>query len=53
MNLTVTQKTQILDKIEQYIETRFYNPLAELPAWKIDLDRRRTTRIGDLQWPFT
>ena len=34
MNLTVTQKTQILDKIEQYIETRFFNPLAELPAWK-------------------
>jgi carboxyl-terminal processing protease len=34
VNLTVTQKTQILDKIEQYIETRFFNPLAERPAWK-------------------
>ena len=34
MNLTTTQKTQILDKVEQYIETRFFNPLADLPAWK-------------------
>jgi hypothetical protein len=34
VNLTTTQKTQILDKIEQYIETRFFNPLADLPAWK-------------------
>jgi carboxyl-terminal processing protease len=34
VNLTVTQKTQTLDKIEGYIETRFFNPSAELPAWK-------------------
>ncbi len=34
MNLTTTQKTQILDKIEQYIGGRFFNPLADLPAWK-------------------
>ena len=34
MNLTTTQKTQILDKIEQYIDGRFFNPLADLPAWK-------------------
>lgn len=34
MNLTTTQKTQILDKVEQHIETRFFNPLADLPAWR-------------------
>ena len=34
MNLTTTQKTQILDKIEQYIDERFFNPFADLPAWK-------------------
>ena len=34
MNLTNTQKTQILDKVEQYIETRFFNPLADVPAWR-------------------
>jgi carboxyl-terminal processing protease len=34
VNLTTTQKTQILDKIEQYISGRFFNPLADLPAWK-------------------
>jgi C-terminal processing protease CtpA/Prc len=33
MNLTSTQKTQILDKAEQYITTRFFNPLADLSAW--------------------
>ena len=33
MNLTVTQKTQILDKIELYINSRFFNPLADLAAW--------------------
>jgi carboxyl-terminal processing protease len=34
MNLTNTQKIQILDKVEQYIETRFFNPLADVPAWR-------------------
>jgi carboxyl-terminal processing protease len=34
MNLTNTQKKQILDKVEQYIETRFFNPLADFPAWR-------------------
>src|SRR5215813_4492230 len=34
MNLTNMQKTQILDKVEQYIETRFFNPRADLPAWR-------------------
>jgi carboxyl-terminal processing protease len=34
VNLTTTQKTQILDKIEQYVNTRFFNPLADLAAWK-------------------
>ena len=34
MNLTTTQKTQILDKIEHYIDGRFFNPLADLTAWK-------------------
>jgi C-terminal processing protease CtpA/Prc len=34
LNLTTTQKTQIVDKIEQYINTRFFNPLANLPIWK-------------------
>src|SRR3954471_19780022 len=33
MNLTTTQKTQILNKVEEYIQTRFFNPLADLPAW--------------------
>src|SRR5687767_2960892 len=33
MNLTTTQKNQILDKVEQHIETRFFNPIADLPAW--------------------
>ncbi len=34
MNLTNEQKRQILDKVEQYIETRFFNPKADLAAWK-------------------
>jgi carboxyl-terminal processing protease len=34
MNLTITQRVQILDKVEQYIATRFFNPLADLAAWK-------------------
>ena len=34
MNLTTVQKTQILDKIELYINSRFFNPLADLSAWK-------------------
>lgn len=33
MNLATTQKTQILDKIEQYPNTRFFNPLADLTTW--------------------
>jgi C-terminal processing protease CtpA/Prc len=33
MNLTTTQKTQILSKVEEYIQNRFFNPLADLPAW--------------------
>jgi len=34
LNLTTAQKTPILDKIEQYINARFFNPHADLPAWK-------------------
>jgi C-terminal processing protease CtpA/Prc len=34
MNLTAVQKTQILNQIEKYINTRFFNPLADLTAWK-------------------
>jgi C-terminal processing protease CtpA/Prc len=33
MNLTTEQKSQILDKIELYINSRFFNPLADLAAW--------------------
>ena len=34
MNLTTAQKAQILDKIELYLSSRFFNPLANFPAWK-------------------
>jgi C-terminal processing protease CtpA/Prc len=34
VNLTATQKSKILDKIQQYVDGRFFNPLADLPAWK-------------------
>jgi len=34
MTETPTQKTQIIDKVEQYVNTRFFNPLADLAAWK-------------------
>jgi carboxyl-terminal processing protease len=34
VNLTTTQKSKILDKIQQYVDGRFFNPLADLPAWK-------------------
>lgn len=33
MNLTTEQKSQILDKIELYINSRFFNPLADLAVW--------------------
>jgi carboxyl-terminal processing protease len=33
MNLTTEQKSQILDKIELYINSRFFNPLADFAAW--------------------
>jgi C-terminal processing protease CtpA/Prc len=34
MSLTATHMSQILDKVEQYINTRFFNPLADLTTWK-------------------
>jgi carboxyl-terminal processing protease len=34
MNLTTEQKTQILDKIGLYVNSRFFNPLADLGSWK-------------------
>jgi len=34
MNLTPTQITQILDKVEHHIDANFFNPLADLAAWK-------------------
>jgi len=34
MDLTIAQKSQILKKIEHYIETRFFNPLADLAGWR-------------------
>jgi len=34
LNLTTAQKTQILDKIELYLNSRFFNPLANFSAWK-------------------
>ena len=34
MNLTYEQKRQILDKVEQYVKKRFFNPIADLAAWK-------------------
>jgi carboxyl-terminal processing protease len=33
MNLTREQKTQILDKIGLYVNSRFFNPLADLDSW--------------------
>src|SRR5262249_38089378 len=40
-NLTSTQKAEILDKVEQHIATRFFNPLADLSAWKEDWRQAR------------
>jgi C-terminal processing protease CtpA/Prc len=34
MSLTATQMNQILDKVEQHINTRFFNPLADITNWK-------------------
>ncbi len=41
MNLTSSQKAQILDKVEQHIATRFFNPFADLSAWKEDWRQAR------------
>jgi len=51
MDLTIAQKSQILKKIEHYIETRFFNPLADLAGWReawrasrVHLESSRTRR---------
>lgn len=41
MNLTAQQMTGILDRIHHYIETRFFNPVADIEGWKeVWLERR-------------
>lgn len=34
MSLTPQQMTGIVDRIQHYIETKFFNPLADIPHWK-------------------
>lgn len=34
MTLTIQQKAAILKNVEREVETKFYNPLADLPGWR-------------------
>lgn len=42
MNLTKQQMNGILDRIYHYIETRFFNPLADMSSWRESWKKQRT-----------
>ena len=53
MNLTTAQKTQILDKIELYLNSRFFNPLANFSFWKESWpEARRRILVGSTSEDF-
>lgn len=46
MNLTNEQMTGILDRIQHYIETKFFNPLADIAGWTAAWNEQRPSVLA-------